>query len=197
MALPQGINFRETLAFATDSSPNDGEIAPGLSFGDTYPRTTAQGNTVGWEVPTAGGNSRDRSATNDNRLRGIHFHTENSTYYRIDLPGAGDYKVGLASGDANYTTTTRVDLFDTTTSLATLCNGTTSAVNRFFDANGTEHTAANWPANNTLRTVTFATTQLRLYNNGATNIVLAHFYVELVALAPPPRIVTPIAAITF
>jgi hypothetical protein len=179
VAFPQGINFRATLAFATDYPPNSGEAPEQTWFLTNYPRTTAQGNTVGWVISEDSG-ARDRVASNDDRIRGHHFHQSNSAYYRIDLPAAGNYVVRLASGDGNYSISTRVDILDTTTPLATLCNGTTSAANRFFDANGTEHTAANWPANNTPRSLTFSTTQLRLTNGGAgagTN--LSHFYIDV------------------
>ena len=52
MAFPQGIDFRATSGYVTDPTNCTYEI--GNAFSATYPRTTAQGNTVGWIFPRCG-----------------------------------------------------------------------------------------------------------------------------------------------
>jgi hypothetical protein len=59
MAYDQGIDFRATAGFVTDPSGCDKEIATTAN----YPRTSAQGNTVGWE--DAPGGVSNRSAAVD------------------------------------------------------------------------------------------------------------------------------------
>lgn len=179
MAFPQGINFRSTLAFVTDGANEDAELTGSTA---DYPFTTAQGNTVGWESTNFGSGlqKRDRNSGNDRRIAGTVFNNTVSdmVQFRIDLDGAGNYRVGLAAGDANYSTTTKVTLFDNNTQLAVLANGTTSAAQRFFDATGTEYTNLTWPGNQSLVQYAFASSVLRLKADGATQMLLNHFYVS-------------------
>lgn len=79
MALPQGIAFRSTTGFVTDSSPDDCEsstanTSAGNVSANSYLRTTAQGNTVGWERGSNELITRDRNA-GDGRMAGKHQET--------------------------------------------------------------------------------------------------------------------------
>lgn len=196
MALPQGINFRRTSGFVTDVSPENFEgNGTNVVTAPTYPRTTAQGNTVGWEG-TNDINARDRNAGTDRRLAGLHA-SEGGTGtkindFRIDLPSAGDYKVRIAAGDADYSWNTKVELFDTSSSLGVLCTGSTGAANSFKDASNATLTAANWPGSNALVTKTFATTICRFrVGDGATHFMpICHIYIEAVGGGTTPKTAT-------
>jgi hypothetical protein len=181
MGFPQGINFRDTPGFVTDSTYEDPEHANGtLSNIATYPRTTVQGNNVGWEDLPSGINTRDRNAAIDRRLAGTHFSSQpTKVTYRIDLPAAGAYKIRLAAGDASNAARSDVELFDTVTSLGTLASGAT-ALGGFDDATNTEYTAANWPGSNTQAAKTFASTICRLTLGDGTNTGASvnHVYIE-------------------
>jgi hypothetical protein len=175
MALPQGLNFRLTNAFVTDTVPATSEIGTAVN----YPRTTPQGNTVGWETVTVL-QTRNRQAGNDARLAGIsfpNFATEIVTY-RVDLPSGGRYTIRWASGDANYTADVAVSLYDTTTLLTALSSGTTTAAQRFKDATNAEWTNVTWPTSNVPITQTFTTTICRLKTLGVINGYFTHFYIE-------------------
>ncbi|HRF10955.1 MAG TPA: hypothetical protein PLR37_02295 [Candidatus Accumulibacter phosphatis] len=177
MSFPQGIDFRATSGYVTDPADHTYEI--GITA--NYPRTTAQGNNVGWETSS---DSRNRSTSPDARLAGIHRTTGTTVRtYRIDLPATGDYTVRLAAGDYSYSTGIKVELFDTTTSLGVLASTSTTAAARYRDATDAEHTAANWPANNNPVTKTFSTTILRakVGSTGGGGGVIACLYVEAVA----------------
>ena len=180
MALPQGINFRSTLGYVTDGANESGELD---GIPPTYPRTTAQGITVGWEGSNTQ-NNRDRNSGNDRRLAGSHSPTNASTLndFRIDLPSAGNYNVRIAAGDANYTRSIKVEMFDTSTSRGVLCNGSTGASNSFFDAGGTARTAANWVTSNVSAPITFTTTICRFRIGSGSGSVgdhtIAHVYIE-------------------
>lgn len=184
MAYPQGINFRATLAYVTDVSPAEfqDDVLP------DYPRTTAQGNTVGWEHDVAS-LGRDRSTSPDARLAGMTYAGATPFDYRFDLSSAGDWKLGLALGDYSYSHgPMRLEIFDTTTSLGRLVNDqTTSASQRYFDASGVERTAAAWPGSHVLVTKTFATTICRFRLGGTADTSnIAHAYVEAAAAALTP-----------
>src|SRR4051812_2578381 len=111
MAFPQGIDFRSSAGFVTDPTNYDYEI----SDGGNYPRTSVQGNTVGYESPTAGNEqTRNRNAGNDARIAGFAYSSNLSTVtlYRIDAP-VGDYNIGFGSGDASYAlAASTYDLYD-------------------------------------------------------------------------------------
>lgn len=188
MALPQGINFRDTLAYVTDGANEDMENNSG-GQSENYPWTTAQGNNVGWETVDSNYEQRDRNSGNDRRLAGLGRNINTvgglNVDYRIDLPAPGNYKVGLASGDASYAHDTLVDLYDTNSSLGSLATGSTSGANQFKDATNTEYSAANWVTNQTLVTKTFSTTILRVrLLDTADENPIAHFYVESAVAAP-------------
>jgi hypothetical protein len=187
MAFPQGVAFRATLAFVTDGANDDAELDP--SAGVTYPRTTAQGNTVGWEtVVGTGVQSRNRNAGNDPRLAGAHWSDSVGTMdFRIDLPAAGGYNIRAAMGEPNYARNVNCELRDGTTVLATLTSGATSAAQRFKDATNVERTNATWPGSNAAYAATFSGTICRLRTSTATDSVnpVAYFYVEAI---PGPSI---------
>lgn len=173
MAFPQGINFRATSGYVTDGANESFENA-----GTLYPRTTAQGNTVGWEQ--AVGNLRDRSSSVDRRLAGINYINSQSDY-RIDLPSAGSYTIRAAFGDMSSVNDTLWSLLDTTTSLATLATGTNVASGSFKDATDTVRTAAAWPGSNASITKTFSTTICRFRGAAAAANIISHVYVEAAA----------------
>jgi len=142
MAFPQGINFRDTNGYVTDGANYDFE--PSAS-GNTYPRSSAQGNTVGWESGYTSTNSRDRDNTLDVRLAGLHFTPSTvAATYRIDLPSAGDYIINYALGDIFNAVGLSIELFDNVTSLGTV-NGSNSGVG-WWDASGTLHNHASDPS---------------------------------------------------
>jgi hypothetical protein len=174
MTYPQGINFRDTLAYVTDGANES--FATYNGFNPTYPTTTAQGNTVGWEG--AVGNGRDRTTSNDRRLAGIQFTSSSQVDFRFDLPAAGSYNIRIAAGDAGGVNNTNWSLVDGTTALVTLTSGTNSVANSFRDATNTVLTAAAWPSSNTAVTQTFATTICRFRSTSSGNDAIAHFYIE-------------------
>ncbi len=175
----QGIDFRATDAFVTDPADHTSEIGTTAN----YPRTTPQGNVVGWELAPSG--TRNRDAAVDARIAGMHFRTDGSPAdYRFDLPSAGDYRVRVAVGDAAFAQNSKVELFDGVSSLGVVCDGATAA-GEFFDAAGTLHTtAANWVTNNAAVVHTLATGTFRVRVGGATTPVngsaIAHVYIEAV-----------------
>jgi hypothetical protein len=174
MTFPQGLNFRNSSGFVADGANES--FAHVDNFGSiTYPQTTAQGNTVG-SVITAP-NSVDRNATLDRRLAGNIYTSVAGVFYRIDLPAAGTYNIRMAAGDASFGNSTQWSIMDNTTLLATVTTGSVAA-GSFKDANDVTHTAANWPANNTPRALTFTTTALFIRADTASNNALAHFYIE-------------------
>lgn len=173
MALPQGINFRQTSGYVSDPTGTDYEIY--ASSPGNYPRTSAQGNTVGWES-TAGdsGFTRNRNSSNDARLAGL-SNPNTGSYFRIDLPSTGSYNIRAAFGDGSYSANVDFAFRDDSTSFATV-SGSTGAANSFYDASGTVRTAAAWPGSNSSISRTFTSTIFRLYMT--TKGPVAHLYVE-------------------
>lgn len=178
----QGINFRNTSGFVTDGTGDTYEI---IDAPADYPRTTPQGVTVGWEQ--AIGFTRNRNAGNDPRLAGS-ASTSTVTNggvqnFRIDLDASGSHDITIAAGDAAYTAHVKLELFDGTTSLGVLVPvGATSAGNKFFDATGTELSAAAWPGSNTPVTKTFSGAICRFrIGDGANACAIAHVAVTAAA----------------
>jgi hypothetical protein len=154
VAVPIGFNFRATLGFVTDIAPDQ--------FHDVGLYAASPG--YGWEVGSVANADRDRNAANNARLAGLFFVDSGLTLdFRVDLPSAGDYAITLAIGDDAYSSDhCKCEIFDTSSSLFSVTSGATLTAGHYIDANGTEHTsAANWVANQTSRTATFATTILR------------------------------------
>lgn len=185
MTYPQGINFRATLGYVTDGANDSFENSNNSVSTGSYPRTTAQGNTVGWETFN-GGSTRDRSTTVDARLAGINYTASQQNDFRFDLPAAGSYNIRIAAGDMSSVNATLWSLLDGTTSLGTLTTGTNVTSGSFKDATDTVRTAAAWPGSNVAVAKTFATTICRFRSSaaGATNLI-AHAYVESAAPATP------------
>ena len=155
-----GINFRSTAAHpsATDSADDTywdfttNEAYPNAVRGafSGFGRNTSAG--VGFNV------GANRSGTGvDARLAGLvsNAGAGGTTQFKINLPsGAGTYKVRAAFGDrlaARSGMTCRV--YDGATSLYFLSGIATSAADVFADINGTNFTAANWPAGRTSRSM--------------------------------------------
>lgn len=180
MALPQGINFRGSSGYVTDPTDYDYSTATTAD----YPRTSAQGNSIGWESGTiAFSADRDSTVTNK-RLAGTAASFGGAATFRVTLPASGDHNVGVAVGDmgggggANQVT----ELYDTTTLLQTLVNDVAIAQGSFCDAANTEYTAANFIDTSTLYAATFSTTIARwtLAVGGVVDKI-ASLYVEAAA----------------
>lgn len=179
MAFPQGINFRSTSGYVADGANEYAQLQPGT--GGNYPTTTPQGNTVGWEgTAYLQIGSRDRSTSIDRRLAGTNYaNTAAVAMYRIDLPAAGSYNVRLAAGDAQYSASVQVELFDDNASIGVMASGSLSA-GSFMDATGATLSSANWPSQNAAITKSFASTTCRIGvgSSAANNKVISHFYIE-------------------
>jgi len=163
----QGFDFRNTSTFVTDP-PGDTFVLPST----TYP-TMGNGVTYGW-VNTSLVHGSDRNAQLDPRLAGINYASNGApaTFY-VDLPSPGTYNLSMAMGDAAYTqcyTLCQVQFLDGNTVLATVAKGRTGAA-YFYDAQGNNWSAAQWPTNNLMQQVTLAGSRLTVVvglgqNNG-------------------------------
>ena len=152
----QGFDFRNTAGFVTDP-PGDTYVLPSTA----YP-TEGSGVTYGW-VNTLSPQGRDRISSQDPRLAGINFVANGApaTFY-VDLPSAGTYNVSLAMGDAGYEqcwVQCQIQFLDGSTVLGTLTKGLTNE-NYFYDAQGNNWSAAQWPANNLTQQFTLSGTRL-------------------------------------
>jgi hypothetical protein len=178
MAFPQGIDFRSTAGFVTDPASCDEEH----SVVANYPRTSAQGNTVGWEDGTNGVRDRNANAGDGAKVAGINFNSSGAAErYRIDLPATGSYSVRAACGDGAGVNNTHLDLYDTTTLVANLVtNHTTGGANQFYDATNVQRTSVvDWVNNNALAgPYTLASTICRFHNGPNPNACVAHVWVE-------------------
>ena len=192
MAFPQGIDFRSSSGFVTDPTNCAAELGGGL----TYPTTTAQGNQVGWESGYVAGNEVDRDNTIDARLAGSHFTSPAAATYRIDLPATGSYVINLALGDAiSSGLIEKLELFDTTTSLGVLVNGSNGSSFTTWgglDAQNNLYTSsAAWAAANPLGgggtgsiTKTFSTTIARFTVGDGTNFAtINHIFIKAAGAA--------------
>lgn len=181
MAYPQGINFRATAGFVTDGAGDASEIGTTAN----YPRSTPQGNVVGWEQAPTG--TRDRAVA-PAQVAGIHYLTSSSgvfANYRFDLPAAGEYDVYVAAGDVSNPAFCKLELFDNATSKGVLVNriGTEIPLGAFVDATGVLRADYNdWITNNAPLRVTFASTiaRFRLGSGLGANESIAH--IRLVAV---------------
>ncbi len=177
MAFDQGIDFRNTSGFVTDPTNCTFEIGTTAN----YPRTSAQGNTVGWE-DALGANTRNRSAAVDARLAGIAF-TANGTSkrYRIDLPSSGWYRITVALGDQSSAQTQSATVSDNTTPVSHICSNAATSAAQFIDACGLlRTTVADWTSNEVSFVAFFSSTICRITigDSGASgNSTIAHFRV--------------------
>ncbi len=151
-----GFDFRNTKTYVTDP-PGDIYVLSSTK----YP-TSTNGVTFGW-VKTSLVQARDRNAKLDPRLAGINYANNGSpATFNVDLPAAGTYKVSLALGDAGYQACwvqCQVQFLDGSTVLATVTVGS-SKLGYFYDAEGNNWSAANWPAKNLSEQVTLTGTRL-------------------------------------
>ena len=179
----QGINFRQTSGYVTDTAGNT------YSTGEVYP-TTRGGLTFGFATNETA-NTRNRDSSIDSRLAGIHFSTNAGAAksFRLDLPdGPGIYRVRLGIGDYSGPQNNRVVIKDDATPLATVELAT--LIERFTDASlsgsGTGgNLAATWAASNVSAELNFPSGILRLelgsFSGGTTlSTALAHVAVEFV-----------------
>lgn len=179
MALPQGIPFRQTLAYVTDNSYDDPELTNGGN--PSYPRTTAQGISVGWETSSTQYQQRNQNSANDSRIAGVcNIEQTGAHDYRVDLPSAGTYEIRLAAGDNAYARPVAWEVFDTSSSLGALATGSTSASQRYKDATDTEYTRLTWAGSNAAASKTFATTIFRL--RGGTSLDQSINYLHVAAV---------------
>lgn len=173
-----GFNFRDSSGFVTDGANETYAIS------EDYPQTR-NGITFGYTArPNL--NTRDRNSGNDRRLAGCHFNAGGvDSVFRVDLPSAGSWDIRLALGDASNGQVINIELKDNTTSLLTIVNVDTTAANNFLDATGAILSAANWPANNTKVTKTFASTILNLIIKTPTSAAsaVAHMLISQSAAA--------------
>ena len=187
MAFPQGIDFRGTSGFVTDPTNYDNEnggSSSGQGAAATYPRTSAQGNTVGWETTF---NFVDRSSSVNARLAGVNYIGSGgaTATYRIDLPATGSYGIQGAFGDQGSAQNTfTIQLEDTTTVFATPVNAQSSTIDQFYAANGTQETEANWLTNNPVagsgtdeisRTFTTTIFRIKLTGNSGAAVMASIF----------------------
>lgn len=176
----QGVYCRATDN-QVDPADYDGEISGTVN----YPRTSAQGNTIGWEVVGTLLQTRDRTGPTDVRLKGVIFIANNGTTadYRIDLPAAGKYNIRAALGDATFSQSNcKVEFRDGTTVFATPQNNVSTTAGQWHDATGVIRTSeADWVANNAILTYTFTGTIFRIRIGGivgTTGTQLAAIYIE-------------------
>ena len=149
-AWQQGFDFRNTASYVTDPA------------GDTYVLSTTayptkgSGVTYGW-VKTSLVNARDRNAKLDPRLAGVNYVTNGSpATFEVGLPSAGTYNLSLALGDAGYQACwvqCQIQFLDGSTVLDTVTVGS-EQLGYFYDTQGKNWSAAQWPKSNLSQQVT-------------------------------------------
>lgn len=166
MAFDMGFNFRGTAGYVTDQS----YAVPVLAEAYPHTYTNVDGYSVNGGFTGAATTGADRDSTNEARLAGINFQSNGGPdTFQVDLasgsaPGAGDYSVDLAMGDANITRPQSFKLFDTSTLLIDGTNGgagITTAEDEYVDATLALVTATTtWTGTPAVKT--FATTLVKL-----------------------------------
>jgi hypothetical protein len=151
-----------------------------------YPTSkTIDGDTfdVGWD-DVRGSRDTNRDAGVDGRLAGMcdcRAADATAWTFRIDLPSAGNYYIGLAVGDASFGNNQLLDVLDDSSVLFSISPETATSAGEFIDATETIRTSASdWVTNNTEALLTFSTTicNVRL-NKPATNATtIAHFSIR-------------------
>lgn len=182
MAISQGINFRKTAAYVTDPAGTDNEVSVAVN----YPRTSAQGHTVGWVEENAALNRENNSTSVDARLAGSHWFANGSNYniYGFDLDAANDADLSMAFGEIPFNSNGSVSVYDDTTLKETVWDGVVGGNGRFADMNGDVHTnAANWVSNHTVKRFTFSTVKvrIRIVGHGGDGAAIAHLACDEVA----------------
>lgn len=193
MAFPQGIDFRSTSAYVTDPTDHTYEISTTAN----YPRTSAQGNTVGWETITGTLNGRDRSTSVDARIAGLIFNssTTGNMTYRIDLPSSGSYLIKGAAHDAiTGVKDTKLEVSDTTTLLVTAWDQASMVFLEPVDITNVKMAASSWPSGQGSRTLTWSTTIARFKltqptSGGTQNFpFISNIYIESAGETFIPRV---------
>jgi len=145
----RGVALRLTEAFVADGPEDEFSL-----YGEAYP--VARGGLVfGYVNADAAGAGRDRDATGDPRLAGLHQVNAAAaapSTFRVDLPrGSGQYEIRLAGGDQSFSTEQLLTVYDGAAGATTVMTYTgTLAADEFVDAFGTVHTSsAAWVTNNT------------------------------------------------
>lgn len=182
-------DFRDTPTFVTD--PANSTYVRNSDFTDPYP-VVRDGFSFGYPAVAQAG-AADRSATNPPHLAGVHYcsNAAGTNTFRLDLTafgGPGTYKIGLALGDTGFPNgNTNMNVYDGATLLfGVSVNQTVDAT--YFDANGISHTAANWEADQTYKTVTVAGSTIDFIYGGGTAGDYSKFaclYVEFLPSGPP------------
>ena len=152
----QGFDFRGSADLVTDP--------PGATYiiGTTIFPTLGGLTSYGWSL-SATFYALDRNNMIDPRLAGINY-TDNGTpgAFYVNLPAPGTYNLSLAMGDdgnAQCGTQCQVQFLDGANVLATVTGGPTNQ-GYFYDAQGNNWSAAQWPTKNVSQQVTLAGTQL-------------------------------------
>lgn len=164
-----GIDFRGSSGYVTDPS--------GCTYcvGDSYP-TTRAGLTFGWT--TAGISAADRSTGVNPRVAGINYLPAGFTItFRVDLPAAGGYSIGVAQGDAGSARTLQsFTIYDNTTSLLSKSANEGSHSNYYMDAAGNVWTSDSaWFSSQVFESLTFASTIFKITIGNSTDYnTLAH-----------------------
>lgn len=177
-----GINCRSTSGYVTDSAG----YVYNLGHLDTNHPDLVRGSDAFGYTTIYGDSARNRDSALDVRIAGLHQRPNSDAaqnVLRIDLFATGKFKCRAAfgDGDSGNTQNQYFQVYDNTTLL--FSSSAISTHGTMADANGTTHTYANWPANNTLQTgLTFSSGICIVKYGGATvgtdNSTLAHFYIE-------------------
>lgn len=186
-----GLNFRSTSGFVIDGVNETYVLAS-----DSYP-TTRGGVTFGWSAGILTG-AADRDSGADRRIAGINYKGNSGAQvtFRLDLPASGTHRIRLALGDTGSQAYQYAQLKDGATVITAIDDLSGTAAGHYDDANGSDWSAAAWPASNTVLTYAFSSTTLFVLigspdpQSGFST--LAHAALEEVSLAtselhvPPP-----------
>jgi hypothetical protein len=176
--MPIGINFRQSVGYVTD-------ISPDVQMGkNAYSSTPGYGWT---DVTSAGADVANRNSTVNARLAGV-FYAQNSqspanAEFRIDC-GAGTFGLTLALGDAGDNNGPhKVEFFDGANSTAILTvSVAATTIGEFRDANAVLFSsAANWVAGQTPKSITLSNTYLRMRVGGAASGITTIAHMSLAA----------------
>lgn len=154
----QGWNFRNTIPFVTDGNGQTPCIASGNTAATPDYLPTCRRNGVFGYLVDPGDTGRDRDATLDPRLAGIHYNANTSApkQVRLALNGPGTYDFYIAVGDAASGQSAQfVRCNDHQYTLLNINQPAGSAFASFFDATNTQYAAANWPSQNRPKRVRF------------------------------------------
>jgi hypothetical protein len=192
MAFDIGWDCRESAGYITD--PSYGVPCLAETYPHTYTNTDGYSTNAGWD--TAPG-PQNLAAGNDPRIAGSNYKANdgNPIIFTVDLasgsaPGAGDYMVDLAVGDATAERRAGFKVLDNGTTKLDGTNGGsgyTTAAGHFIDATLAD-VAASTTWTGTPVSIIFGTTTAQFgmgYISGGNYSLLAHFRLTLEE-APPP-----------